>query len=434
MVQQTVFAFKLASTTRKVSSFGGLSLLAEALESTGLRKVVEQEFPVPGSNRGHNAWQYFQSLTYLLSCGGRQLSDIRRLSRDSVVNDVLGLRPPSDVSLGRWLRKAGHSDRLSNIADRLASHLAARSRRQSFTFDIDATFIEAHKEGAQYSYHKAPGYYPMTGWLAEEEIAFGQEFRAGNVSPNSGLTAFVDHCWRMLPAGKSFHLLRSDSAGYNSDLFNWCEQHKVKFLVRASRDLAVMRTIRSLPDLTYQNLPATLDEGVYAETVHSMSETKQAFRLIIVRRPTQAALDKTFVQEEDLRIFAIATNDWESEATDLILRYNQRGQAENLIKELKYGYGQYRVPCEVETGNASWFALGQIAYNLGQYLKLFILGGDWICRKVATLRWNLYQLPGLVTCSGRYLRLALRCNDKLIRWLTRMRYRIYQLARDPVPI
>ena len=82
--------------------------------------------------------------------------------------------------------------------------------------------------------------------------------------------------------------------------------------------------------------------GFMAETVHCMNKTKQAFRLVVIRRPLQERLfDGVKVSE---KYTAIATNRTES-TEQVVTWYNQRGDcSENRIKELKIGFGMQRMP------------------------------------------------------------------------------------------
>ena len=94
--------------------------------------------------------------------------------------------------------------------------------------------------------------------------------------------------------------------------------------------LEVIRTISNEDWAPYKN-------GSIAETIHSMNKTKEAFRLIVIRRSYQSDI---FAQEDvSLKYTVIATNRMES-AEDVVKWYNQRGEcSENRIKELKIGFG-----------------------------------------------------------------------------------------------
>ena len=53
--------------------------------------------------------------------------------------------------------------------------------------------------------------------------------------------------------------------------------------------------------------------------------------------------------------------------------HNQRGQAENYIKELLSGFGMEWMPCGETYANAVFFRIGVLAYNLFLAMKLLAL-------------------------------------------------------------
>jgi hypothetical protein len=344
----------------------------------------------------------------MLSGGGRALDDLRELSSDQGLRESLDLSVPSADATGDWLRRVGAQggqERMNRINRRTLKKILRSGKRNCYTLDIDATFIESHKRDAKYSYHNEPGYYPMTGWLAEEELCLGYEFREGNESPSAGNLEFIKFCQRQLPRGKRIGLLRSDSAAYNSMVIGYCQRKKMRFVIAADKDAAVVAAIAYLPESAWRELPADLGVGRYAETTHAFNNEKvEAFRLIVIRRPYQRKFlneNGEEQREESERYFAYAT-DLECEAADVIRTYNDRGQCENLIKELKIGYGVEYLPCGDFAANAVWFGLGVIAYNLGQALKIMGLGCDWVRRRVVTLRWRIYNTAGkLVRHAGQ---------------------------------
>ena len=57
--------------------------------------------------------------------------------------------------------------------------------------------------------------------------------------------------------------------------------------------------------------------------------------------------------------------------------------------------------------NALWFALGVLASNLVQGMKLLFLDQEWKTKTVATLRWQLIQVAGRLIRHGRSLILRL---------------------------
>jgi len=53
--------------------------------------------------------------------------------------------------------------------------------------------------------------------------------------------------------------------------------------------------------------------------------------------------------------------------------------------------------------DAVYFEIGVAAYNLTVAVKRLVLGGDWVPRTIASLRWRLLQIAGKVVRHGRKL-------------------------------
>jgi hypothetical protein len=103
------------------------------------------------------------------------------------------------------------------------------------TLDIDATGIEAEKQSAKMTYKGFKGYMPMVDHLVENGLVVGDEFREGNVAPATRNLAFIKYCVRQMPTGKRITALRSDSAAYQAEIINCCEQEGTRFAIGEDR-------------------------------------------------------------------------------------------------------------------------------------------------------------------------------------------------------
>jgi hypothetical protein len=92
---------------------------------------------------------------------------------------------------------------------------------------------------------------------------------------------------------------------------------------------------------------------------------------------------------------AEATNR-EEEASEAVWKHNQRGESENWHKEVKVGFGMEQRPWGQLEANAQYFAIGVLAYNLGQLSKGRVLPASFRTVTVTTLRWKVYRLAGKV--------------------------------------
>lgn len=426
-MKQTVLPFKLEITRDEITAHAGLALFGEFVHAMGILDLVDRHLPAPGSAKGYAPSRFVEPLLLMLQGGGRALEDLRQIRQDTGLREVVGLDViPSSDAVGDWLRRMGVEQKgltgLGQVHRPILRRMLHQEEREDYTLDLDASQIVAEKQEAKWTYKGERGYMPMVGHLAENGLVIGEEFREGNQSPGERNLPFIQHCVQQLPKGKRIARVRADSATYQAAVFNWCEQEKVAFAIGAVRDEAVVKAIESIPEedwREYQN-------GSITETVHSMNETKKAFRLIVVKRPVQADLLEE--GEPAARYHVIASNREET-AEETVAWYNQRGEAsENKLKELKIGFGMERMPCGQFAANAVFFRLGVLAYNLFVYFKTAVCPSNWRRRQVRTVRWCLYQTAGKVTHHAG--RVILKVRRWMFALFEQMRTKCWELAPD----
>jgi hypothetical protein len=424
MIRQTILPFKLEITRDMITPHAGLALLGEFAVGLRLLQSVDKCLPTPGSGAGYRPSEYIFPLILMLNGGGRSLEDTRQIRADEGLREILPLeKVPSSDAFGDWLRNMGATGGLSGLEQvnrRLLKRAMNYDGIKNYTLDIDATGIEAEKQTAKMTYKGFKGYMPIVGHLAENGFVVGDEFRDGNVAPATRNLAFIKHCVRQMPKGKRITALRSDSAAYQAEIINYCEQEGIAFAIGADLDEAVVGAIMAIPEKDWKPYKS----GCIAETVHSMEKTEKAFRLIVIRRPYQGTL--FFEEDERMKYTVIATN--RTESPELVVTwYNQRGEcSENRIKELKIGFGMERMPCGQFEANAMFFRIGTLAYNLFRLFTLKTLSPSWHRHQVQTVRWRLYQIAGKVVFHGGQVFMKVRRG--LCQLVTDIRLRIWEFA------
>jgi len=406
MIRQTILPFKVEMTRDLITPHAGLALLGEFAVGLEFLQSVDRYLPKPGSGAGYNPSEYIFPLILMLNGGGRSLEDTRQIRADEGLKEILPLKKiPSSDACGDWLRAMGANGGLYGL-EKVNRRLLKRGMKydgiKGYTLDIDATGIVAEKQSAKMTYKGCKGYMPIVGHIAENALVLGDEFREGNVAPATRNLYFIKYCARQMPKRKRIAFLRSDSAAYQADIINYCEQNRIQFAIGADCDEAVLKAIGAIPDKDW----APYKNGSIAETIHAMNKTKEAFRLIVIRRPFQSNL---FAEEEmSVRYAVIATNRMES-AEDVVTWYNQRGEcSENRIKELKIGFGMERMPCGQCEANAIFFRIGVLAYNIFRLFILKTLATSWHRHQVQTIRWRLYQIAGKIVFHGGQIFLKVR--------------------------
>jgi len=408
---QLILPIKIERSSERLTSLGGLVVLEELARAVGLWEEVDRALEGPKSGRGYQPHEFVQALVWMLHAGGRRLEDLRELRAEQEVLGALGLEAVPDAgTVGDWLRRQGRAgaEAIQQISRRL---VAPCLEREEVILDVDATEIEAEKQEAAWTYHHAQGYMPLVGYV--DGVCVGHEFREGNQSPSAGILGFAQSCEAALPEGKRIYF-RSDSAAYQAAVINHYSQPRRSFTITADLDVAVKREIRNLPETAwapYRSQDGIATDREIAETVHTMNGTEQAFRLIVLRWPNP---QPNLFEADGYGYHAVATNR-EEPASEVVWKHNQRGESENWHKELKVGLGMEQMPCGQFEANALYFAIGVLAYNLGQRLKRQVLPEAYRTVTVATLRWKVYRLAGKLVRHAR--RWILQIQAAAEKWL-----------------
>jgi hypothetical protein len=427
-VAQERLDFQLAPTRDTITGRAGLALFQEAALVLGVRRSIKENLPVPGSGRGFKPQEYVLPLVLMLCGGGRTLEDIREIELDEGLKHLCGFaRLPSADAIGQWLRKPDQLQGLKQVNQFQERQVIVRSERNDLTLDVDATMIETKKQCARMSYLGYRAFAALLSFIAELDLCVACDYRQGSVPAGSGVKKQLLAVHRLLKScGKRLAYLRSDSAGYRAAVINTCNRLGVRFVIAADQDAAVKKLIERVCErgkwcrLYDQDHRPTDRE--YTTAIHCMEKTK-AFTLIIQRRRNPKP---DMFHPEFYYYHAIATNDYQRTVPEMIWFYDGRGDAENYNKELKSGFGMDYAPCRSLAADAVYFEIGVLAHNLTVAVKRLVLGGDWVRRTIASLRWRLLQIAGKVVRHGRQL--ILRVPESHFELFRTVRERLAQLS------
>jgi len=439
---QTLLNFSIASTDERLTSHSGEIVFGEYLKAIGVDRLCDKYLPQPKSNRGYAPFNFIQPLLLMMHGGGRCLDDIRMVQSDKAMQEVLHIdKVPTPDSTGKWLKRHGLIG-LYGIEDIHKVLLKRYLKRidEPLVLDIDASLIESHKSIAEYTYKMFPGFTPMIGHINGGYIIHS-EFRSGNIAPSDNNLTFVKRCEAQLPKERKLKYLRADSASYQAKLFDYCEENGITYTIGANLDRSVLNSIKEINQwetIRSEDGKTHHVKEEVAEFIHTMQHTNHSFRLIVTKKTTTPILHgfKEILSEEELLSYAseryhvIATNadDNTMSAQDIVMFYRKRGDtSENRIKELKNGFNLKSLPTSDFTGNAFYFSIGVLAYNLFVLFKE-TLEKSWQHHTIQTLRYKLYNIAGKVITHARQT--ILKVNTPFVDMLNSIRKKSYAISLE----
>jgi hypothetical protein len=340
---------------------------------------------------------------------------------------------PTASGIIKWLKRTGLAGVYGieainkTLMERYLKRITLHSD-EDLILDIDATVIEAHKVTSKYTYKMVPGYTPILGHINGGYL-IASEFRDGNIAPADTNLEFIKKCVQYLPKNKKLKWLRADSATYQAEVFNYCDDNNINFAIGGQLDKSVVKQINQISN--WEELSKYEDIG---EFIHTMTHTKNAFRMIVIRRNITPMLphledilsDKEKAQYHKERFYVMATNNNTLSKEEIIKLYRQRGEtSENKIKEFKNGFNMDYLPSRDFISNALYFQIGTLAYNLFILFKT-ILDENLQHHTVKTIRYKIYNIAGKVISHSR--KTILKVNDEFIEILQRIRYKAHEAS------
>jgi len=417
--------FQIAPARISTTAFAGLPLFARLAESLGLIPALEERLRfLKRRRRGYSVWQFVLSLTLLLIAGGESLTDIQLLQSDRSLKRLLGWpRLPAATTLGQFLHRCTRRAlaALATTNARLAVKTLVHRLIQSVTLDFDATLIETHKRDAEFTYEKFPGYDPLLCFVAETGMVLRGLFRPGNASPSANALSFLRGSLKLVPSWVASIRVRSDSAWYNHRVMDYCHERDVRFTITAVLTEPLIEAARAIPERSWHYLDQT---NQVAETTHVVGDSVRAYRAIVLR----SEIKQTDAFTGAYSYYVIMTNIGDSTPAQIARWHRRRANAENIIKELKHGFGINRLPCGELLANAAYFEANLLAFNLVQLYKQLVLPAGWQQCTIKTLRLRLLNIAAVVVRHARDLQMKVPADHPYWQLLAHSRDKILRLA------
>lgn len=132
--------------------------------------------------------------------------------------------------------------------------------------------------------------------------------------------------------------------------------------------------------------------------------------------------------EYDYFAFCTTLSEEQMSAEDVILFYRKRGNAENFIKENKYGFDMKHYPCLKLDANRVYALIGAYAYNVMRLMSLMDNKDKPIFSKNIRFKW--IQLPCLVARTGRetVFRYMEHHYSEVQKWFERIKHLQFEYA------
>ena len=388
-----------------VTSDAGLLAFRELDEALGLTDMVAELLvdTRTGLNTRHTLLAQFRQSVYSRLAGYEDTNDAERLCRDPSLRQVVGgrakeHRAASTRQMGRFetevLTQCENLRVLMDLSGTWIDRVGRRKPMKKLVLDLDSSVspTHGHQEGTAYNGHFAcTCYHPLFCFNQHGDLERAL-LRKGNVHTaeewRSVLKPVIER-YREWLIDKFF---RGDAGFAFPELYEFLEDEAYWYAIRLKSNQVLARHIEHLltrPEIDVNGKP----DVRYHDFEYQAGSWSKSRR--VVAKVTWFA-DRLFPAVG----FIVTNLNWAPRRVTHF--YNQRGTAEQWIKEGKYALNWTRLSCHGFAENQVRLQLFALAYNLGNFLRRLALPQSISHWSLRTLQTKLIKIGAKVVKHARY--------------------------------
>lgn len=393
-----------------LTHYGGAVLLYQFLQRIGLRTLLYRSVRFPQRNNRYRISETLLALLYPIILGMGRLEVTEPLKRNGVFQYLTGLSGyPDPTSLRRFLPRfaqAGRSGFLK-LHDRYQTAMLSSLRRQ-VVLDLDSTVLTVYGRQQQAAVGYNPRKHGRASYLAflcfegQTRDCLEGTLHPGNTHVLSITQPLIEQVMSKLPTVRRLRV-RADGAFYDGRFSAWLVARRAQYVIAARLTKPIKHRLGAL---RYRQVRRDIWTAEFRYAPQGWSSPQ---RFIVIRRP---------VPEESsaqLHLFEMKGYTYQVLVTNLPWTplhvwyfYNDRSQAELIIRELKAAYALDKIPMQDFAGNEAFFQVVLFAYNLLNWFKRLCAPASLQRASLQRLRRQLFLVPAqLVRPQGKpVLRLA----------------------------
>lgn len=425
-------------TNRKISPWGGIKYFQQVWERSGVREFIKSlnDLPQPGSNRGYETIDLIEGFLTSVILGARRLEHCGMLRTDQVIRDIYGWQKgmASASTFQRFFHK--FDEQLNArlfwpIMKQVLSKVAIRY----MTIDLDSSVVTRYgkQQKAEVGYNPAkkgrPSHHPLMAFCDELKMVVNGRMRSGRSHSNSNAIEFINEIIQIV-GRTNIGLLRGDVGFYSHPIMCFLEKETpIPYLFKARMTTGLERKI--IEQRNWHRSNDVTQGAVYSEIEYKSSGWKKGRRMILVGIPKKEKstesgwLFSEYEFSHRYEFYAFVTNTSYS-MIEVHRKYNQRGDAENRIKELKYDYAMDGFAMHSFAATDAAFRFVLLAYNLMTIFKQAMMQPR-VNHRLNTIKFQCLAIGSYLTNSGRRKVLKLAAEGKRRHFLEHIFRNVEQL-------
>lgn len=386
-------SIKIQKSSQKINPFGGINFVVEALKQKGIAKLIDHKLGKRSDKAQYKYSDIILANTYTTFCGGDYLEDIHKIKE--LCGEIPNIKLPSSDRVGDLLRELKQENEIIisesgikhefNYATRhnemimdIIMRLNLLNTTQYYTIDYDNTIIETEKFDSKKTYKHTKGYQPGVAFI--NKIPVYIEGRNGNNNACFQLKETLQRAFTLLESRNiKIKRFRSDSAAYQKEVIDFCEQKDSEFFIRITDCSALQQQISDITQWQQIRINNQFYDVASIE-YYPFNQTEKSYRVVVRREKRK---DKQLgIWSGEYNYGCIITSNYDMNDKEVIEFYNKRGAIEKNFDVLKNDFNWARLPFSDLDSNTVFMIVAAIANVIYLYMI------DWISSKVKWIKSN----------------------------------------------
>ncbi len=222
MAQSYYSKHKLALGKGDHSAYGGMVLVHELLERTGIMSASDSIFGKPESGRGRSNASYVGTFAQLFLSGGDCLSDVSELEGDCLAQGF-----PSRQSLSSFLERKSEAEEYPKVEAlfgvSVSRCLRGVPRDEGRVLDIDEQRVACEKECSEKDHKGEQSLMHTLVFDSGTGTVLASRLDPGNCTPGTGRSDVLEAAAGRL-GGRKVRMVRADAAYCNAETIGWRQE------------------------------------------------------------------------------------------------------------------------------------------------------------------------------------------------------------------
>lgn len=411
-------ALEIQYSDKQVSPWGGLALMKEMLDRSGIRiQLSSIGLPESTSNNSIDALTIVESFFASVWIGATAFAQTGIVRLDHTVKEIFGWkRVPSGTTMGRFFKKFSWMEN-NRVFPAMNQWFFNQVKFNNYTLDVDSSVITRYgsQQGSLQGYNPMKrgrsSHHPLFAFVSELRMVANCWLRSGNTASASNCLKFLEETF-LIFKGKTIGLFRADSGFASNIIFEYLEKENTPYVIAGRMHAVIQQKIKDIKNWI------AIGEGVWiAEIEYKAVKWNKTRRVVVTKQDIQirpkATGKKLKLFDDDIyyqnhRYHCFITNQI-LPAKQIWYQYKERADAENRIQELKYDFGLEGFAMKEFYATEAAMRFITIAYNLMSLYK-HVTTQTTAQQRLHTIRINCFAVGGWIVKKGnkRILKLAVR--------------------------